>query len=142
MDGLAIAALAFAAGVLLGGGGAYVVLVRGRSRKDVESFMREVARMDGDIRKMDRNFRLFLEDCKSMAGQCSESMAASSAGIDRIALDVHAKLSSQGDALAGIDGTVRQLAASVPERFDVLDGAHGEIGADVARILDRVKEIV
>lgn len=140
MDGMAALALAFVCGVILGSGGTYVFLASGRRKKDMARVESELDRIDGNIRKMDRNFRLFLEDCKNMSGQAQDSMARSASALDAISMDLHAKLSVQTDKITSVDEIVQAMSSGIPERFDVLDGAHREIGANIERILDRVKE--
>lgn len=139
MDGMALAALAFAVGALLGGGGMYVFFAAGRRKRDLGGVTAELEKVSANLRKMDRNFRLFLDDCKMSGTQAKEGMDRAAAAMDSVASDLHAKLSVQSDKLESVDGAVQGLARMVPERFDVLDAAHKNLGMDVGRILDRVK---
>lgn len=140
MDSMAFVALAFVAGVVLGGGGTYAFFAAGRRKKDLAGVSSGLEKLDGDLRKMDRNFRIFLEDCKTTAERAGERMDAASGVLESAAMDMHAKLSVQSDAMERVDGAVQTLSRLVPERFDVLDAAHKSLGADIGRILDRVKE--
>lgn len=142
MDGMAVAVLAFVAGTILGSGGTYVIFAAGRRKKDLAGVTAELGRIDGDLRKMDRNFRLFLEDCKTTAMQSGSSLEKAAGMIESTCMDLHAKLAVQASTMASVDGAVQSLSRMVPERFDVLDAAHKGMGADIGRILDRVRESV
>lgn len=142
MDGMAVAALAFAAGVILGGGGVYIIFAAGRRKRDLAGVVAALDRVDGDLRRMDRNFRMFLEDCRTIAAQSGAGMDKAAGTMESLSMDLHAKLAVQAGTLESVDGAVQALSRMVPERFDVLDAAHKGMGADIGRILDRVRESV
>lgn len=138
---MGVIVLAFVTGVILGGGGAYAIAVRGRYHRDMKAVTEELKIVDGNLRKIDRNSRMFLQDCKTLADSCTGQVEKAAAALDAVSLDLHSKLSVQANLMEGTQAAVQGLADSVPGRFDVLDAAHRETGAEVHQILTRVKEL-